>query len=38
MDPFEVYAYWDSKENQPHLTLNTMTLNTVVLGKSECTT
>ena len=23
MDPFEVYAYWDSKENQPQLTLNT---------------
>jgi len=18
MDPFEVFAYWDSKENQPH--------------------
>jgi len=21
MDPFEVFAYWDSKENQPQLTL-----------------
>jgi len=20
MDPLEVFAYWDSKENQPHLT------------------
>jgi len=25
MDPFEVFAYWDSKENQPQLTL-TLTL------------
>ena len=21
MDPFEVFAYWDSKENHPQLTL-----------------
>ena len=26
MDPFEVFAYWDLKENQPQLTL-TLTLN-----------
>jgi len=25
MDPFEVFAYWDSKENQPQLTM-TLTL------------
>jgi len=31
MDPFEVFAYWDSKENQPQLTL-TLTLTGLLVA------